>query len=213
MIQESIELPVNKIKNPLLSIWLSPKKTFTHVLNQHPGAAIYILAALFGIIRVLDQASKRGLGDHMGFIGVFVIAILLGSISGIIGMGIFGGIISLVSKWLGGSADGESLRVVYAWSSLPAIISFLLVLPFILIFHKTWFLSNSDWMSTPIALLILLIGLILVPFRIWQFVLLVIGVKEANQFSVWRAIGALVLPLAVIGVPMLLIAVLILLRA
>lgn len=204
MIQGSTFVSKKEIKNPWLSIWIKPKKTFAYLLNQYPGYEIYFLAILSGSLATIDRAIKKGIGDYAGIIGILIWIFTIGCIYGIIGIYLFGGITSLISKKLGGYATGESLRIVYAWSSLPAIISYLPLIPILIIFHETLFLSNTDWVSTPIALLFLVIGLITVPFRVWQIVLLVIGVREANQFSVWHAIRVLVISGLIVLIPALL---------
>lgn len=195
--------------NPWLEIWYQPRRTIRRIVTLDPKRDIYLLALLIGYASWLERASTQGLGDGMPVWGILIAGLLVGFIGGIVSLGLGGLITGFVGRRLGGDASNEEATAALAWSQVPSIFGLILWIPQIIL------LGNETFTSTPadtsgLSLLLLPFLLIQIALGIWQLILTVATVAEVHRFSVWRAIGTLLLPALVIGVP--LVACLLLLR-
>lgn len=119
-------------------------------------------------------------------------AMPVGIITGILAWIILGAVLHGFSKILGGKGSYKHTLLVYGFSEVPAI--YLIVFGLL-----SWFLASE----LPYSLGSILLG-------VWSLILLILGLREAQKFSVLRAILALILPIVIIIAVLILIMVVIL---
>jgi hypothetical protein len=177
-------------------------------VDTDPDRAVLLLAAIAGIGKVLDKASTKSSGDLISFPSIFLLAVILGPLSGIISLYIGGALLRWTGRWIGGRADARDIRCAIAWSSVLAIWAMLLWIPELLLFGKEMFTSKTPNIDASIALTTLLwIFIILeIVLGLWTFVVFLKCLGEVQGFSAWKALGNCFLMVLVFIVPLLGIA-------
>ncbi|WLR51567.1 Yip1 family protein [Bacillus tianshenii] len=167
-------------EKPWLTIWTMPRITLRRIFNSNPTKGLIPLAALVGIGSILGQASGR----EMTLSTLLALALFFGPVVGVVLM--YGGswFTYLTGKWLHGQATQQELRAAYAWTSLPNIAAIPIALTEISIFG-TGGLVEVNIMQNALYLPFLLLEMVLL---IWGIVLYVIGISEAQQFSIGKAL-------------------------
>ncbi len=194
--------------SPWISMWLHPRRTICQIVDTDPDRAVLLLAAIAGIGKVLDKASTKSSGDLISFPSIFLLAVILGPLSGIISLYIGGALLRWTGRWIGGRADARDIRCAIAWSSVLAIWAMLLWIPELLLFGKEMFTSKTPNIDASIALTTLLwIFIILeIVLGLWTFVVFLKCLGEVQGFSAWKALGNCFLMVLVFIVPLLGIA-------
>jgi hypothetical protein len=189
--------------NPWVSIWIRPRETIRWIVETDPTRQVILLAALSGIAQSLARASERSLGDIISVPIIFIIALIAGSIGGILSLYIGGALLRWTGSWFGGQAASEEVRAAIAWSSVPIIWSLLLLIPELALFGEELFTSATPRIDANPLLQFLLLGFVAVEIviSIWAFVLFLKCLGEVHRFSAWKALGAVVIPgLVLVGI-------------
>lgn len=194
--------------NPWQTIWTRPRRTVRWLVNNDPERQVMVLAGAAGFAGVVDRAILEGLGDHLGWPGILLISGIIGPVLGIMSLLIGAWLLRVTGRLLGGQASTGELVTAYAWSSVPAVASIALLAPALLLFGQELFTTRMPRVEaggvhavawTAYSGLKLLLGL-------WGIVLFLLAVSEVQRFSVPRALGNALLALAMVGVPLLLLA-------
>jgi hypothetical protein len=197
--------------NPWFSIWTKPRATIRQILNSKSEAYINTLAIAGGITSALDKASQKNYGDEYGLLSMFILAIFVGAISGLISLYIGSAIVHWTGKWIGGQGEYDEIKVSTAWANIPLIWGLLLWIP-------TWALLGRESFSRNIIafdysgglpIIAILLGIIAVILGIWTFIIQLKCLAEAQRFSAWAALGNTILAGLVVFVPIFLILLLI----
>lgn len=196
--------------DPWLSMWTRPRATVRQLVETRPQHAALLLAALGGVAQVLDRASWRNLGDHYGMGGIFLAAAVAGPIGGVLTLYLFGWLISITGRWLGGEAPPGHVRTAMAWGNLPNVAGLLLWLPALALIGREMFTSLTPQLDAQplLALLLLPLGLAWMALAIWSLVLLLHGLGEVQGFSAWRALGSVLLAVLLVLAPIFVLGVL-----
>jgi hypothetical protein len=156
-----------------------------------------------GAIESLAAASEENLGDDMGIVPIFLIAAIAGPVSGIITLFVSGWLLTITGRWLGGLADGVSLRSAIAWASVIQLWAALIWIPEIALFGSEMFttempiLDANPGYAEVLGALASLRGVL----GIWGLVVYLKCIGEVQGFSAWRALGSVLLTTAlVIGI-------------
>jgi len=191
----------------------APKPVFAALRDDSPEAEdarsepVTALVFLGGIAGVLMTPSFGRLFDDPAIDGllVFVIAVLAGSIYGFFGYYVLGWMLSLGIKALGGEARAKLCRHVLAFSLAPLVLSLIIVWPLRLgAYGGDVFKSGgSDSGAGGQLLAWLCFGC-----AVWSVGLLVYGLKTVLRFDWFRAVGASIFALALVGLVLALFAVL-----
>ncbi|MEW5871290.1 MAG: Yip1 family protein [Chloroflexota bacterium] len=193
-----------KTPNPFLAIWIKPRGTLRHILDTNPQQHVLLLAALSGIYRAFDNASKQSLGDSFAFLPLLAVCILAGGLIGIASVYITAELFRWAGSALDGKATSEEMRAALAWSALPDCVLLVIYIPILVIYGHKWFTSSPEWMSAELALAIIIvlapIGIVMLAWRAFLFVKCL---AEAHRFSAWRGLATGILGTAVVVVPLL----------
>lgn len=185
------------------SIWLKPRETVRYAIDHKPMKFAVILALIAGIFDLLNASTQNNFGDSISIPMIFVLAIILGPILGIIGWWISAGIATIVGTWLGGIGTFSELKMAFSVTYIPLILFGLLLIPNFLILGKVLFIEDFD-ISFGKIIWLFFSGFIGIVVGIWSFVIRINAIAEAHQFSAWRGFWTIFIPSAVIFIVLLL---------
>ncbi len=178
----------------VLDVMRSPGETFRRIIASGEGLSLPLAIVLVnGIVSGISSYSQkklmieqfRGFGN-VGFgalpleepnIGVEVLrSVIIAPVAWVV----VSAIILAVSKVLGGKAGIKDILTVDGYSQVPIILGGILAM---LLLNITMTLST----------------LVMFIFAVWSFVILVVGVREANQFSTGRALASVLIPVVLLA--------------
>jgi hypothetical protein len=162
---------------------------------------------LAGVLMVLDNASKNGLGDGMPVATILGMAVLVGVPVGLTMLYVCGAVIAWTGSWFGGRGTAAEVRAALVWGRVPFYWAGLLWLPYFGLFGGEVFMSELPTLQTHPWLLFAVINLAVIEtvLGIWGLVTLVFAVAEAHRFPAWNAAGSIVTATILIVIPLLLL--------
>ncbi len=192
-------------------IWFSPREVFKYILYRNYDKYVTALLILAGVSRAFDKAADKGMGDTMSLWGIIGLCVFVGGVVGWFISGIYAGLINWTGKWLKGQGTAKSILSVMAYAYLPSILSLILLVPELSIYGVEMYKTDGDIISAGTSSNILFYGALIIEaiLGIWTIVLLIIGVAEAQKFSIGKSIVNLLLPILIIFLPLLLLGILI----
>jgi hypothetical protein len=172
-------------------------------VTYSPESALLPLAAVGGLVQVLDRASARSLGDNIPFDVILALCGALGPLIGIIELYLGSALISWTGKWIGGEAEADDIRTALAWANVPLIGVFVVWILQVVLLGPELFTTLTPRLdeSAGLALTFLALGLAQVALGIWAFFILVKGLGEVQGFSAWKAFGNVLLSSMIFVVP------------
>lgn len=206
-IKGGITMQEEKI-NPLL-ILTKPKEIFEKAIAKGQDGMVIFLACLIGIAKTFDRTSMRNALDNINLSTLIIMALIIGPLAGIFTLYIGSYVFRLGVKILKGTSSPEKIRIISAYSAIPSligdVITYAIALP---LFGLELFKSYTPRMeANPImAGLLAVIG---IAFMIWSFVLIVKGLKIANNFTTLKAMGSILIPILIFALGIGLIALII----
>lgn len=173
--------------NPWLSIWTSPRKTIRHIIESAPAKKKFLLAVVFGLQYLLSfyhalLAQGTFVNPYL-MIGALVFSPLLGYILFYISSFIF----YLVAKIFNGKATFSQVFASVAWSSVPFVVNVVLWFCFFVFFT----FDTSLFDSLYYMIFTIIVGYVI---PIWSFIILVNCLKEVEEYSAWKGVGTVLLP-------------------
>ena len=195
---------INKT-NLLRKIWTKPGNTLAYLLDNGIDEHVSLFFVLGGIARAVARVATQYTTQSthkMGISAALLLAVISGSISGIITYTGYSWGMSLVGGWLGGKATNNQFKIVLGWALVPSIATLIFLLPALSAL-------NGAFAGSPLLVHTLLAGceLAQVGLGIWSSIILIKGIMLIQHFSVGRALANVVLPGAVVVGAILLIAI------
>jgi len=194
--------------NLFVKIWLNPTDTLKYILKNCPEKYVIILLVLGGIVRAIDRASIKDMGDNMSTLSVLGITIIFGGLFGWIAYYIYAWALSVTGEWLNGKSDPSQFRTIIAWSLIPSICTLILLVPEVIIFGDDLFRSEPFNESLLNTISWIMFGVIEIILAIWTLVILVNGISLIQNFGIGKSILNMILPGLVIAIPIMAIALL-----
>lgn len=194
-------VPPAASSTPWLAILVRPRRTIRAILDTNPKLHVHKLAILAGFDLGLSAASETFRVDR-SLLTILALSLTAGAFKGIVALYIFGWALVLTGSWFGGRGTSVELRTAVAWSAGVLGASMLVLwLPMLVIFGRKLFMTGSGESSDPVfaaaqsvfATIAILVG-------VWQFIIALVSVSEAHQFSKWRALGSIVVGAVLVGV-------------
>jgi hypothetical protein len=179
-------------RNHFLSIWTRPRETIRAIVAEDPRRHVLVLAMLSGIAQALDRASLRHVGDRVEWPVLAAVAVVGGSLFGILSIYLVAVLLRLTGSWLGGRADHAALRAAMAWASIPVIATLLLWPIQIGLFGMENFSSITPRIDASPMINVAFAGISLI-LGVWSFVLALKTIGEVHGFSAWRALGSVLI--------------------
>lgn len=186
--------------NLLKKIWLEPTATLSYILQNCPQKNVLLFLVIGGILRVINRASMRDMGDDFSTITILGIALIVGGLFGWMSYYVYAWALSVTGKWLDGKTLPTTFRTILAWSLVPSICTLFLLVPEVIIFGDDLFKSVPENHFPYFDTIFLSFAVAEFVLGIWTLVILVQGIKLVQEFSTGRAILNLLLPgLVLIG--------------
>ncbi len=190
--------------NPWLSMFVRPRQTMRQILDGESTRFVVGLAMLGGVLIMLDNASKNGLGESMPVATILGMAVLIGVPVGLTMLYLGGAVIGWTGSWFGGRGTAAEVRAALVWGRVPLYWAGLLWLPYIGLFGGDVFLNELPSVEAqPWALFVLLnLAVLETVLGVWGLVTLVFAVAEAHRFPAWNALGSIVTAMVLVVVPL-----------
>jgi hypothetical protein len=195
---------------PWIAIWMSPRETIKKIVNRDPTNQVIMLGALFGALPMINLFLGWALGFTpippparlVPYLPILTFASpFLGAALGVIWLYLTAFIMDWTGRALGGVGNALTVRAAVAWSAVPLICLYIVVL-LILLGAGVWKAivpslpdpnagsAAAAAAANPFTLMRGVEGII----SFWSFILMLHCVGEVHRFSAWRALGAYVLP-------------------
>jgi hypothetical protein len=187
---------------PWLNVWVRTRETIRQFLDSsNPPRHMIVIALLAGIVNALNQASSRGYLDDSSLGTLIFVVIAGGIIGGLVSLYFLAVVLQWTGSWLGGTGTSAELRVaVTRGINVPAIMVGILWIPEILLFGQELFTTemprvNASPLLTGLYYLFLgtegILGL-------WSIFIALEAIGEAHRFSLWKALGSVVIPVIIL---------------
>lgn len=186
--------------NPWFSMWLRPRETIQSIIDRNPEHLVLLLAALSGFSQALDRASIKNAGDSLAVPVVVLIALAGGAASGVVGLYVLGFLLKITGKWLGGAGNAINIRAAIAWSSVPTIWALLLWLPELALFGNDLFSKTTPNIEANPLLFLGFLAVELV-IAVWSLVVFLKCLGQAEGFSAWKALSAMLIAILLVIIP------------
>jgi uncharacterized membrane protein YbhN (UPF0104 family) len=183
--------------NPLLTIWLHPRRTISRRIAITPDPMVYLLAGLSGISTAFYRAVEHSSGDDASLERIVLGFVVSGVIGGIITMALVGFLCRATGKWIGGKASYRKIKTAYAWATVPAIVSLVFYVPMIAIYGNEIFSTYRPTIEEN-SLPLRVVDFCRFGLNLWAFILFWLCLSEVQEFSVWKALGNIAIAFLVV---------------
>lgn len=185
--------------NRWLSLWVKPRATIRRILETNPQFMVIPLALLYGFVAGITWIgflwSRFPNRPEYHKTSVVVILLIMGALFGLVSLYIGSALYRMVGGWLKGKGKFQEVKCAVAWSFYPFIVSAIFAI-----------LSYTFYQHPFISFAFSILNLI---FLIWAYVLFFHLLGEAHQFSAWRALGTVLITIALIFAVLVVISLLI----
>lgn len=174
------------------SIWVRPRATIRAITTEDPARSVLLLAAVGGVVEVLDRASWQSLGDTWELRGVLFLAALIGPSYGMAILYAWTWCIAFTGRVIGGRATVANVRAATAWATVPiAVVALPVWLASIAVIGAEGFTTETPRVDASLGLTVYWVvsGLFAVTAGVWALVLFLKCLSEVQGYSTWRAIG------------------------
>jgi hypothetical protein len=221
------------LPSPWFTILTEPRETMRRILYYEPKRHVILLAILNGIVVSLsnvlngfvslitacNEMAQQAYQSYQSDAGSFAVimfgyliigsvaSVVIGPISGLLGLFISGALLNVTGRWLRGKGYPAEVRAAVAWSAVPRLWGAILILARLLVFGYVAYLNAYVGAISSSSLLALasVFGLLESIVAIWAFIVLLKCLGEAHHFSAWRALGAILVAAGIlIGITMIL---------
>ena len=160
------------VRSPWLTVWFSPRRTVERLVATRPTYFVWPLAILGAIASFYSQISVI---DSAGYLLNWQLALsllLFGALVGIVWLYLSGFMLSWIGGLLGGRASALHMRTVFAWSALPTILGFVIILVIATTAGRGGALDS--------------VPLLVAAASIWSFVVFLLMLGRVQNFGFWR---------------------------
>jgi hypothetical protein len=186
--------------NPWLSIWTQPRQTVRSIVKVDPKFGFVALSAIYGFPMALNLAQNLSLGTNVPLWAIVLGSLIVCIILGMIGISISTWLLHVTGRWIGGKGNYQTIRTAVTWSNVPNIVTVLMWFALIgifgtLVFTKQFTQTQFVGFQAGIIFIIFLVQAVI---SIWGFVILLQGLSEVQQFSVWKALLNVLIPFVIV---------------
>jgi hypothetical protein len=182
--------------NPWFKIWIEPRATIARLIAESPNRGFWFLAVIYGFSSALNWFQSMMMGQRLGLMHIFTIAIIISPLWGYLGFSIWSWVVHFTGKWLKGQGTFKEVRLAYAWSCFPLIVNVILWFILSLLFGRSLFANfspESQVLSHGQVAILFLILFIRITAAIWSLVIYLNALAQVRQYSILRAIGNVII--------------------
>jgi hypothetical protein len=188
--------------DPWWSMWTRPRATIRQIVDMDPEHLVLGLAAALGVVGYLNYARLIHMGDQISWLGIMGLAVVLGSLGGIVQVYFLGWLLRVTGRWIEGNGTPQGIRAAITWGRVPALWAAVLWVPLIAVMGQDAFTSppTGGYHDLRTGSVQFLVGLLDVVIGIWAFVVMLKAVGEVQGFSAWKALGNFLLAVILAGI-------------
>jgi signal peptidase I len=162
------------VRSPWLTVWLSPRRTIERLVAARPTYFVWLLAILGTFASLYSQSSViYGVSYLLNW--QLVLSILVfGALVGIVWLYLAGLMLSWIGRLLGGQASALHMRTVFAWSTLPTILGFAVIVTVGAVAGRGGALDS--------------VPLLVAVFSLWSLVVFLLMLGRVQGFGFFRTI-------------------------
>jgi hypothetical protein len=191
----------NKLSvNPWLGMWVRPHETIRAIIQYNTSYLLPLLYWIYGFPIALQLAQNMSMGDQASLLTILLSAVVGAIIIGALGINLGACLFYWTGRWIGGAGTFKEVRAAVAWSSVPSLVNLLIWCTQLAVFGKrifTLMFLETSFVGAQLGL-VFLISVIQIVATVWGVVMLLKALGEAQQFSAWKALLNVFLPLVVI---------------
>lgn len=192
--------------NLLFEIWVKPKLVFDYIFKYYPDKYLNALLIIASFISTLERILDKGYNLDSAYIITLLFSTLFGALITYGCYYLFAWILRVIGTHLfNGKAKNKDYLIVIAWSNIPMIASIILTFLVIVLFGATAASDNYIPTTTTNEMVIIGFTFLELILAIWSIVIMVIGVMKIQNFNVWKALGNVLLPFAVLVIIVLIL--------
>lgn len=181
--------------NPWLTIWTQPRATIRRIVEENPNRSLWLLAAIYGFVSLINNAQTLALGQTLGLLSIFLLVIVLAPIWGYIFFTIWSFSVFLVGKLFKGAGAFRAVRAAYTWSCVPFTVNLILWIVLTCIFGQKLFTLNpiSENLTEGLTYFMFFVLIARVVLAVWSLVIYFNALAEVQMYSVLKAIFNVIL--------------------
>jgi signal peptidase I len=168
------QMPERGSVSPFVTLWLSPRRTIDRIVATRPRYLVIVLAALGAICGLYGQLASLSGNTPPADWWFWLVLVVGGGVYGIVWLYLDGVILEWIGLVLGGHASALELRAALAWSAVPVIVAFILLLAVGALMGIT---GGSLIASVIVAI-----------FGVWSLFVFVLMLGRLQHFGFWRTI-------------------------
>src|SRR5579863_2215555 len=161
-------------RSPWVSVWFSPRLTIERLVATRPTYLVWPLAILGTVASLYNQISVIDGATYLLNWQLALGLVLLGILVGIAWLYLAGLLLSWIGRLLGGRAPALHLRAAFAWSSVPTILGFIVIVA----------IGAANGRGTAQDLVPLLVA----ASSLWSLIVFLLMLGRIEHFGFWRTI-------------------------
>jgi signal peptidase I len=164
------------VRSPWFTVWFSPRRTIERLVAVRPTYLVWLLtifgtiASLYSQLSIIDGATSPLDWQLASAL------VLAGVLLGLVWLYLSGLTLSWIGSLLGGKASALHIRAAFAWSSLPIILGFIIILLIAVVNGR-----SAGPLITPD-----IVPLLVAAFSSWSLVLFLLMLGRVERFGFWR---------------------------
>ena len=166
--------PDEGARSPWVSVWFSPRLTIERLVATRPTYLVWPLAILGTVASLYNQISVIDGATYLLNWQLALGLVLLGILVGIAWLYLAGLLLSWIGRLLGGRAPALHLRAAFAWSSVPTILGFIVIVA----------IGAANGRGTALDLVPLLVA----ASSLWSLIVFLLMLGRIEHFGFWRTI-------------------------
>ncbi len=173
-----------------LTILFRPRATIRRILDSGRTRAAGPMTVVFVISIVLPEAYRRSLDKDDWFVRLMIDDLGPALLAAVGLLYLFGYLIGLAGRWIGGTARAKDVRTAIAWSMVLLLPCGLIQLAAFLLYGVSTGGPSPSVFDLDQLITRLGLSFLKVITAVWTIILWVKCVGEAHRFSALKAIGA-----------------------
>lgn len=167
-------MPDETVRSPWITVWFSPRLTVERLVATRPTHFVWLLAILGTIASLYNQISVIDGATYLLNWQLASGLVLLGGLVGIAWLYLAGALLSWIGSLLGGRAPALHLRAVFAWSSVPTILGFFVILA----------IGAANGRGIALDM----VPLVVAASSLWSLIVFLLMLGRIEHFGFWRTI-------------------------
>ncbi len=160
------------VRSPWLTVWLSPRRTVERLVATRPSYFVWPLAVIGTIASIYSQISVIDSASYLLSWQLALSLLVFGAVAGTVWLYLSGFMLSWIGRLFGGQASALHMRTVFAWSTLPTILGFLIILAIGATAGRGGALDS--------------VPLLVAAASVWSFVVFLLMLGRVQDFGFWR---------------------------